>query len=148
PIAWANAVSPGYFKTMGIPLLRGRDVTAGDTAASSHVAVVNEAFAREILGGTPVLGVRVLLPPLAVRTTIVGVVANTRRNLTDPRSPEFYTPAEQSPQPIVGAVVYAPHVLPATIEREINDAFALTMPLTQPPATYTMSDRIANATAA
>src|SRR5207244_12247170 len=45
------AVSPGYFQTMGIPLLRGRDFNPNDTAASQRVAVVNRTFVRQCLGG-------------------------------------------------------------------------------------------------
>jgi putative ABC transport system permease protein len=44
-----NWVSPGYFSTMGIPLLDGRDFNASDTPASVKVAIVNELFARRFL---------------------------------------------------------------------------------------------------
>src|SRR5205085_9263234 len=44
-----QAVSPGYFDTLGIPLLRGRMLSAQDRDGQPHVAVVNQAFARNIL---------------------------------------------------------------------------------------------------
>jgi predicted permease len=50
-----NWVSGGYLKTMGMPLLAGRDFQAGDTASSPRVAIVNQSFARKLgLGENPV----------------------------------------------------------------------------------------------
>lgn len=146
PSAWANAITPDYLRTLGISLLRGRNLTAADTATSARVVLVNESFARRYLAGTPVIGAHVTLPD-GKRYTIVGEIGNTRRRLTEEPSPQFYAPAEQADMPLAAAVVYAPHVSAATIEHEIQDAFAQTLPLTQPPSTYTMSDRIAEATA-
>jgi putative ABC transport system permease protein len=51
-----NRVSPGYFHTMEIPLLAGRDFSDNDTPESARVAIVNEAFARKFMGGTNPLG--------------------------------------------------------------------------------------------
>jgi predicted permease len=45
-----NRVSPQYFQTMGTPLLAGRDFNDGDTTTSPQVAIVNETFARKLLG--------------------------------------------------------------------------------------------------
>ncbi|HJU41879.1 MAG TPA: FtsX-like permease family protein, partial [Vicinamibacterales bacterium] len=50
-----NAVGPGYFKTMSIPLMAGREFTTGDVSGSPRVAVVNQAFARKFnLGPNPI----------------------------------------------------------------------------------------------
>ena len=51
-----NRVGPGYFKTMGTTLLSGRDFDDRDTATSPKVAIVNEAFVREIFGGQNPVG--------------------------------------------------------------------------------------------
>lgn len=51
-----QAVSPNYFRTLGVPLLRGRGLTEQDTVASAPVAVVNQAFARQYLEGRDPLG--------------------------------------------------------------------------------------------
>jgi putative ABC transport system permease protein len=48
-------VSPGYFEAMGTPLVEGRGFEAGDRRDRQPVAVVNEAFVRELLGGRPAL---------------------------------------------------------------------------------------------
>jgi len=67
-----SLVSPGYFRAMGIPLLRGRDFTAQDTSNSENAAIVSEAFVRQYLGGADPLGQRFYW---GYRTlfTIVGV---------------------------------------------------------------------------
>jgi predicted permease len=49
-------VSPGYFETMRIPLLTGRDFGERDTAQTQHVAIVNETFVRQFLGGANPIG--------------------------------------------------------------------------------------------
>jgi predicted permease len=78
PQADLTVVSPEYFRTLGIPLDRGRLFDAGDTSRSPD-AVVNETFARKILGGGEALGQRILFGGEANTTrTIVGVVGNIR----------------------------------------------------------------------
>jgi predicted permease len=53
--SWLNRVSPGYFKTMGTPLLAGRDFNRRDTATSPKVAIVDQSFARKYFNsGSPV----------------------------------------------------------------------------------------------
>jgi putative ABC transport system permease protein len=77
-----NAVTPGYFKTMAIPMLAGRDFSATDTPNSPGVAIVNQAFARTLLRDP-----RSLQGTIAIRQDagkpdklyrIVGVVGNTK----------------------------------------------------------------------
>jgi predicted permease len=51
-----NSVTPGYFATLRIPLLAGRDFTTLDSPASPRVAIVNETFARKIFGGANPVG--------------------------------------------------------------------------------------------
>ena len=55
---WTNDVSPGYFATLGIPLVAGRDFTARDVAGAPRVAVVNETFARYFFGKENPIGRR------------------------------------------------------------------------------------------
>jgi predicted permease len=52
--AYNNDVGPNFFETLGIPLVLGRTIQDTDTAASPKVVVVNEEFARQFLGGSPV----------------------------------------------------------------------------------------------
>ena len=75
-------VSPGYFDTLRIPILAGRDLRDLDTAASGRVLLVNESFVRGHLGGRNAIGtmLRTVAEPGYPETTyeIVGVVGNTK----------------------------------------------------------------------
>jgi hypothetical protein len=49
-----NEINPGYFRTLGVPLIAGREFTAADSDTAPKVAIVNEAFAKKFnLGATP-----------------------------------------------------------------------------------------------
>ena len=78
--AAANAVvysvGPGYFRTVGIPLLSGRDVDGRDTATSTPVAVVNEAFVRQVLKTDHPVGAHFTYGPGGKLTEVIGVVAD------------------------------------------------------------------------
>ena len=88
PIVPFDVVTPGFFRTMGIPLLRGRDFEAGDAASSREVVIVNEAFARKYWPGQDPLG-RIIRNLGANGGVVVGVVRDAR--LTSPRAaPEPY----------------------------------------------------------
>jgi predicted permease len=95
-------VSPGYFETMQIALLTGRDFNDRDTQTSPHVAVVNEAFARKYLGGVNPIGktFRSVAEPGYPSTEyeIVGVVRNTKyAGLREETPPESFGAASQFP---------------------------------------------------
>jgi predicted permease len=97
-------VSSGYFDTMGIPLLRGRDFNTRDTGESQRVAVVNEAFVRRFLNGADPLGktLRTHPEPNYPETIyqIVGVIPDTKYNsLRGDTPPMTFAPASQYPNP-------------------------------------------------
>lgn len=74
----ANAISPDYFRTLGIALRAGRDFGVADDSAAPPVVIVNEAFARQYIASGPVIGRRLLLQDGRQRAaTIVGVVADS-----------------------------------------------------------------------
>ena len=58
---YSNAVGPGYFQTMEIPLLRGRDFTEQDRTGAPGVAIINESLARRYFPGQDALGKRLSL---------------------------------------------------------------------------------------
>jgi predicted permease len=104
---WAShlVVLPDYFRTMRIPLLRGRSINDRDTKESPPVVVVNEAFARKFLGGTDkALGQRVILDSSSEEKErpameVVGVVGSSHHeSLAQEVIPEFYVPATQQPE--------------------------------------------------
>jgi putative ABC transport system permease protein len=78
--AFMNALSPGYFETMRIPLLEGRDFTRMDVKENATVAIVNKRFAEHFFGSTSAIGKHVGWgsgPRSKLTIEIVGVVANS-----------------------------------------------------------------------
>ena len=91
-------IDAGYFTTMGIPLLAGREFTARDTADAPNVAIVSERIVREYFPGGPTeaLGRRVRLDERGEWLTVVGVVADIRqRGLDQDVKPMIYAPFQQ-----------------------------------------------------
>jgi predicted permease len=89
-------VTPGYFSTLGIPLLAGRDFTPADAGAGQKVAIVNESLARHFFGSARNALGHVIGRHDKVDTTIVGVVKDARHS--SPRDPvvrTLYKPALQ-----------------------------------------------------
>ncbi len=77
--AFMNMVSPGYFKTMNVPLLEGRDFRAGDARRGSTVVIVNRRFAEHFFPGRSAIGKRVGFgygPQTKLTMEIIGVVGN------------------------------------------------------------------------
>jgi len=97
-------VSPEYFRTLGIPVLSGRDFDERDRLTSPRVAVVNEAFAARYLSGQNPIGkvLRTNAEPgfPEVEYEIVGLIKNTRYDsLREPSPPMTFGSAEQFPDP-------------------------------------------------
>ena len=69
-----NVITPGYFATLGTPVVAGREFDGRDAAGSPPVAIVNQAFARFFFGDTPAVGRRVR--SLDVTYEIVGVAGD------------------------------------------------------------------------
>ncbi|HMG85449.1 MAG TPA: ABC transporter permease [Terracidiphilus sp.] len=96
PYTQIRFVSPDYFRTMGISLLKGRTFTRGDIDSTTGFFVVNEAFARHYLSARDPIGANILIgvmSPAPSKIPVVGVVSNAR-DLgidTDPE-PEIYLP--------------------------------------------------------
>jgi putative ABC transport system permease protein len=91
-------IGAGYFTTMGIPLLAGRDFTARDSADAPNVAIISERIVREYFpgGATEALGRRVRLDERGEWLTVVGVVADIRqRGLDQDVKPMIYAPFQQ-----------------------------------------------------
>jgi putative ABC transport system permease protein len=88
-----RAVSPGYFRAMGIPLLRGRTFTEDDRTGTAAVAIVSERMAHQFWPGEDVVGRRLSLGgPTGPWTTVVGMVGSVRfEQLTADPSAELYT---------------------------------------------------------
>jgi predicted permease len=84
-------VTPGYFRAVGIPVLRGRGFLLSDSADAPRVILINDALARQYFGSDDPVGVDL------DRGTIVGVVGSVRQVALDrPAKPEIYYPAAQN----------------------------------------------------
>ena len=93
----SQAVSTGYFETLGVPLVRGRLLTPADRLAAPHAAVVNQAFSRQYLNGGDPIGRRFRRGPDAPGFEIVGLVNDVRRGgKTQDIRPQIYLPAAQT----------------------------------------------------
>lgn len=109
PALQYRPVTPGFFQTLHVPLVRGRLLTDADGPDAALVAVVNEAFAARYLPGGA-LGARIRLPRLGVPLdehvrTVVGVVGDIRTSLADAASPTLYVPHAQQPERTMTLVV-------------------------------------------
>jgi putative ABC transport system permease protein len=108
-----RSTTPGYFRTMGIPLLNGRTFSDADDSRSNKVAIINETMARRFWPGEDPIGRRIALNFEAMRfyrnrppeldlekgmREIVGVVADVRHSRLDGESfAEMYVPHAQKP---------------------------------------------------
>jgi predicted permease len=89
-----NAVGAGYFRTLDIPLVGGRDFVSGDDREAPKVAIVNESFARNFFPGRDPLGRKIGVA--TADATIVGVVRDTRYDRIRNEPPAmWFVPYEQ-----------------------------------------------------
>jgi predicted permease len=97
PRAIRYQVSPGFFQTLGIRMLRGRDIAWRDASTTQHVAVVNEAFARQVLRADNVVGRHFRTGSRGQWIEIVGVVETGKyQSLTEAETPAMFEPMSQS----------------------------------------------------
>jgi putative ABC transport system permease protein len=108
-----HSVGPGYFRTMGIPLVRGREFTERDDLHSSPVLIINEALARKHFPNEDPIGKRIAPGFTTVPITeengmreVIGVVADVKhQNLQGPAQPEFYFAQAQMPMSAMTVVI-------------------------------------------
>jgi putative ABC transport system permease protein len=105
PEAEYRIVSPGYFETLGIRLLNGREFTERDRAGSIEVAIVNKTMADRLFAGRDPVGKRLRIEPGAridQVVEIVGVVADVKHfGLDGAATMDLYAPFAQLPEPSV-----------------------------------------------
>jgi putative ABC transport system permease protein len=116
--AYLRWITPDYFRTLRIPLRRGRALADSDTAEQPHVVVVDEAFARQFFPHQNPLGQRIVVH---LRDTtpreIVGVVGNVHPySLAAAAAPHMYVPYYQTPL-AYGALLLRTAADPAHVAR-------------------------------
>ena len=117
--------SPGYFRTMGIPLLRGRLFTEADVAGHDPVAIISEMTARQIFPSQNPLGKRIQLGarhddrPWAA---VIGIVGDVHQyGLDAPATPQAYLLYSQSPFNYATVLAVRSSVAPAALTRAIEE---------------------------
>jgi putative ABC transport system permease protein len=97
--ALANVIGPGFFKTLGIPLIKGRDFNNQDTEDRPLVAIVSETMAKQFFLGEEPVGKRFrtgLVGPSGPWTEIVGIVQDSKyATLNEAPTPVVYMPLAQ-----------------------------------------------------
>ena len=106
PIDW-RSISPGYFDTMRIPLLRGRTFTDADIRTSQQVMVVSQSTAQKFFGDSDPIG-KALRPSAKpeLAYTIVGVVGDVRDQALNQETPTlYYSIPQRGSWPLMDVVV-------------------------------------------
>jgi putative ABC transport system permease protein len=140
-------IDANYFKTMGIPLLAGRDFTERDTADAPRVAIVSERIVREYFPGGPgdALGQRVRLEDRGEWMTVVGVVADIRQMGLDRNvQPMIYAPFQQERSGFVRFVSFVARTnSPASVAEGIRAEIRRAAPDLPIETTRTMDEAVA-----
>jgi len=140
-------IDANYFKTMGIPLLAGREFTSEDTAAAPKVAVVSERIVRDYFPGGPggALGRRVRLGNRGEWLTVVGVVADIRQmGLDRDVQPMLYIPFQQERSGLVRFVAFiARTATPVSVAEGIRAEIRRAAPDLPIESTVTMDEAVA-----
>ena len=104
-LPFIDLVGPSYFKTIAIPILRGRDFTGSDRIGSPKVAAVNEAMARRYFGSLDPIGRRISIPGYRGDSSWLEIVALVKdskfRDLREQTAPMVYIPLFQAPESAV-----------------------------------------------
>jgi putative ABC transport system permease protein len=96
PFIDIEAISPGWFRTMRVPLMAGRAFTDADDTKSPKVLVVNEAFARRFWPGENPIGKHVVVGRGPVASEVVGLAADVRnKGLAEETQAQLYLPFRQ-----------------------------------------------------
>jgi len=126
PDADYRLITPDYFKTFGIPILKGRAFAADDLRSGQQVAIVNQAFVREFFPGGEALGQRIRFFGFDRKPqfmTIVGVVPDVRANgLNRPAASEVLVDYFQHADTRLSAtlVVHGPVRLQPDVEKIVT----------------------------
>jgi len=143
-------ITPGYFDAVGMRLKRGRAISSADREGSLRVAVTNEAFVRERLGGAEAIGRRFVMTygddqrPF----TIVGVVADAKYNdLREKKTePMMWVPLAQVPVKLSSISLRVQPGVEASIVREAAAVLKATSAHFMVRKATTLTERVAQAT--
>src|SRR6266568_819919 len=152
PLAENRKITPGYFETMCVSLLRGRDFTDKDGPDPPTVCIVNESIARTFFSGADPIGKRLKMARADEEQhpwfTIIGVARDVRSYGLDvkPR-PQIYTTVEQNTDNEMTLLVRAETMPAASLERAIRAEMKSLDPALPLANFRTMESLVANAVA-
>jgi len=133
PLGLTISVTPGYFATMRIPIVAGRDFTERDTADAPRVAIVSRSTARKLGGEQAILARRIIMGASGEVMEVVGITADTRTQaLASVAEVEFYRPVMQRQRPFMQMLVKTAGD-PAAFEttaRQVLSNLDATLPMT------------------
>lgn len=119
-----SVVSPGYFQTMAIPILHGRDFSPVDTKTTPRVVVVNEEAAAALWPGANPIGQRIQFAGEGLPVEVIGLVRNANyRNIGEPPVPLVYLSLVQYYFPSAVLVIRTagrPETILPTVRREVQ----------------------------
>ena len=131
----SNDISPGWLRTLGIPLLAGRDFTEQDVADHPNVILISASGAKTVFGNESPIGKTLLITSGSVPVEIVGVVGDVRSVRLDQHNDmEFYRPFAQENFPFLSITVRSslpPDTVTKTVQaalRTIDPNLALILP--------------------
>ena len=125
PFVGNNTVGPSFFRTLGVPLLSGREFTDRDREGAPRVAIVNETLVRGFFPNANPIGQRLRVLSRQPSTwEIIGVVKDSKyRSLGEDSTPYIFLPYLQNPQPVMALHVQTsgnPKELAAAVRREVQ----------------------------
>ena len=116
----SNDITPGWFRTLGIPLLSGRDFNEQDVLDHPNVVIISKSGAKTVFGDENPIGKTLLVTSGSVPVEIVGVVGDVRsQQLNQHNDMEFYRPFAQENFPFLSIGVRSP-LPPETITRSVQ----------------------------
>ena len=152
PLAENRKITPGYFETMGVSLLRGRDFTDKDGPDQPNVCLINESIARTFFSGADPIGKRLKMARADEEQhswfTIIGVAGDVRSyGLEVKPRPQIYTTVEQNTDNEMTLLVRAETMPAASLERAIRAEMKSLDPALPLANFRTMESLVANAVA-
>ena len=124
PVAQWSAITPGYFATMGIPLLAGRVITDRDTEESPLVVVISQGLAKRAWPNESPIGKKLLVGRFPGFAEVVGVVGDVKNNgLAREPLLATYTPYPQRPWPAMQFAVRAAGGDPLALSNSVRAVF-------------------------
>jgi len=135
-------VTPGYFRTLSIPILSGREFEEGERASGESPVILNATLARRLFGDESPIGQQIGLDGNGRWCPIVGVAADTRNSGLTATDPEYYRlRMNNAAQPRAAVVLFRTSLAQASLSRWIKEQVAQADP-SLPVTIEAMDERV------